>query len=206
MSAGSVEAILLAAGASERMGRNKLLMPIDCRTIFEISLDHHLGSSLSGVCAVVPGWIDAFKEVIGRAARPRVTFLEIERPCEMSESLKAGWVWLMKHTASRGIMVSLADKPLVGPRTIDLLIEAYLASDKAFCVPTHRGRRGHPVIIGRELDGDVMRLEGDRGARDLLAATPGGVLEVEVEGDEVLIDLDRVEDFELVRSRLGSHG
>jgi molybdenum cofactor cytidylyltransferase len=206
MSGESVQAVLLAAGASARMGREKLLMAIDGHTVFEVTLGNHLDSSLGGVCAVVPGWIDGFGEVTARAAHPRAVFVEVDGPCEMSTSLKTGWSWVRDNTESRGIMISLADQPLVGPHTIDLLVETYLACDKAFCVPTYRGRRGHPVIIGRESDCDVMRLKGDRGARDILAERPDLVLEVEVPSDEILVDLDRIEDFEAIRSRIRSDG
>jgi len=206
MAGGSLQAVLLAAGASARMGREKLLMAIDGETIFEVTLGNHLDSSLGGVCAVVPGWIDGFKEVTARAAHPRTVFVEVDGPCKMSTSLKTGWSWVRDNTESRGIMISLADQPLVGPHTIDLLVETYLASDKAFCVPTYRGRRGHPVIIGREFDCDIMKLKGDQGARDILAERPDLVLEVEVAGDGILLDLDRIEDFEAIRSRIRSHG
>ncbi len=181
-------------------------MAIDGKTVLEITLANHLGSSLDGVCVVVPGWIEGFKEVTARAAHPRAAFVEIAGPCEMSTSLKAGWSWVRDNTESRGIMVSLADQPLVGPRTIDRLIETYLASDKAIGVPTYRGRWGHPVIIGREFDCEVMKLSGDRGAREILSGRPDLVLEVEVESDGVLVDLDRIEDFEAVRSRMRDHG
>lgn len=189
-----------------RMGRDKLLMAIDGRSVLEITLGNHLKSSLGVVCVVVPGWAEGFKEIAARAAGRGAVFVETKEPCEMSTSLKTGWSWVRDNTESRGIMISLADQPLVGPQTIDLLVETYLASDMAFCVPTCRGRRGHPVIIGREFDSDVMKLIGDRGARDILARRPELVLEVEVGSDEILVDLDRMEDFEAIRSRIRSHG
>jgi len=206
MAAGSVQAVLLAAGASTRMGREKLLMAVDGRTVLEVSLGNHLRSSLCGVCVVVPGWLAGFGEIVARADDPRAVFIETEEPCEMSTSLKAGWSWIRDNTESGGIMSSLADQPLVTPQTIDLLVEAFLASDMAFCVPTYRGRWGHPVIIRREFDRHVMRLNGDLGAREILTRRPEEVLEVEVESDEVLVDLDRIEDLEAIRSRIRSHG
>jgi molybdenum cofactor cytidylyltransferase len=206
MGTDAVHGVLLAAGASERMGRHKLLMAVDGKTVFETTLHNHMESSLGGVCAVLPGWIEGFKEIAARAAHPRVVFIETGGPCEMSESLKSGWSWARENTDSRGIMISLADQPLVSPGTIDLLVKAYLASDKAFCVPVYHGRRGHPVIIGREFDGEVMKLTGDRGAREILAAWPDLVLEIGVGSDEVLVDIDRIEDIHVIRSRLEAHG
>ena len=206
MAARSVHAVLLAAGASRRMGTDKLLMDIGGKTVLEVSLGNHLDSSLVGVCVVVPGWLEGFREITARAADRRAAFVEMPRPCEMSASLKAGWSWVRDNTESRGIMISLADQPLVTAQTIDLLVEACLASDRPFCVPTYRGRRGHPVVIGREFDEDVMQLGGDRGAKEILARRPELIVEVEVRSDEVLVDLDRLEDLEEVRSRIRSHG
>jgi molybdenum cofactor cytidylyltransferase len=206
MAAESIQAVLLGAGASARMGREKLLMAVDGRTVLEVSLDNHLRSSLGCVCVVVPGWIPGFGEIAARAAGRRAVFIETEKPCEMSKSLRIGWSWVRDNTESRGIMISLADQPLVATETIDLLVKAYLASDRGFCVPTYSGRRGNPVIIGREFDRDVMELRGDRGARDLIARNPELVLEVEVGSDEVLVDLDRIEDLDVIRSRMESDG
>jgi molybdenum cofactor cytidylyltransferase len=206
MNGQSIHAVLLAAGASTRMGRKKLLMEIGGRTVFEISLRHHLESSLGGVCAVIPGWIKDFRHIMSRYDESRAASVEIGEPCEMSTSLKAGWQWVSHNTDAGGIMISLADQPLVRARTLDALVEAYLASDKPFCVPTHRGRRGHPVIMNREREDDIMTLEGDRGARGILAGKPQLVLEVEIESDEVVLDLDRPEDLIIIRSRLTGHG
>jgi molybdenum cofactor cytidylyltransferase len=202
----SVHAVMLAAGASERMGRDKLLMEVGGMTILEISLANHLESSLDGVSIVVPGWVDGFKAIAAGTADDRAVFIETDRPGDMSASLKVGWSWARDNTESRGIMISLADQPLVGRRTIDLLVKTYLESDMGFCVPTYRGLRGHPVIVGREFDSDVMQLSGDRGAREIMARRPGLVLEVEVASDEVVLDLDRIEDFEAIRSRIRSRG
>jgi molybdenum cofactor cytidylyltransferase len=206
MAGESIQAVLLAAGASSRMGRDKLLMAIDGMSVFEAVLKNHLRSSLDVVCAVVPGWVEGFKAITARARGPRAVFVDMETPCEMSTSLKAGWSWIRDNTESRGIMISLADQPLVRPSTIDALVAAYLASDKAICVPTHRGRCGHPVIIGREFDSEIMSLRGDRGAREILAARADLVLEVEVASDEVLVDLDRFDDLQSIRSRLRNDG
>jgi molybdenum cofactor cytidylyltransferase len=201
-----VHAILLAAGVSARMGRDKLLMEIEGKTVFEIALGNHLGSSLAGVCAVVPAWISGFGEIVRRNVGPRTTFVEMDQPCEMSESLKTGWRWVRENTDARGVMISLADQPLVRAGTIDLLIQTFLSSSKPCCVPAYRGRHGHPVVFSPGFDRDIMKLEGDRGARRVLAGRPDLVLEVEVDSDEVLLDLDRIEDFRSLQSRFRADG
>lgn len=199
---GSIHAVLLAAGVSRRMGGEKLLMKIGGQTVFMISLGRHLGSSLAGVCAVVPGWKAGFREIVETNAGPRTAFVEMGEPGRMSDSLKAGWGWTMDNTDACAVMISLADQPLVDSTTLDVLMDAYRSSARPICAPVHKGMRGHPVIIGRDLDREIMKLEGDMGARAVLERHPEHVLEVEVGSDEVVLDLDRAEDFEVMKARL----
>jgi molybdenum cofactor cytidylyltransferase len=201
-----IHAVLLAAGAGARMGAQKLLIEIGGRTVFEIALVNHVRSSLAGVCAVVPDGVDGFRDIVARQGSGLVTLVLMEGPCLMSDSMKAGWRSVLDNTDAVGVMVSLADQPLVASRTLDSLMAAWRTSDKPICVPTHKGRRGHPVIIDRGLDTEIMGLAGDRGARGILAERPELVFEVEIGSDEILLDLDRTEDLEIMKARLAGDG
>jgi molybdenum cofactor cytidylyltransferase len=197
-----VACVLLGAGMSSRMGETKLLMRLGARTVFEIALANHMESSVSSICAVVAGWIAGFGGIISAYAGDRVEFLQIERPCPMSGSLKYGWSHLQDNLRPEAVMISLADKPLVSAGTIDTLITAFLRSGMPICVPAYRGRWGHPVIISSGLGREIMGLTGDHGAKEILARHRGDVEEVCVETDEVLIDVDTIEDWDILRSRL----
>lgn len=218
-----VACVLLGAGRSERMGGAKLLRELGGKTVFELSLHNHLASCLPVVCAVVAGWLPGFRRIIEDRACERVTFVSMDEPREMSDSLKAGWRWLTENHTPDAIMISLADKPLIGAQTIDLLIDEYSRSDRPICVPTFEGRRGHPVIVSTDLSGEIMRLEGDQGAREVLSSgvaggsgggagvssgagsAAGRVLEVPVASDEVVLDFDLPEDMDILMSRLKAH-
>ena len=201
-----VACILLAAGSSQRMGNPKLLESLGEKTVFETALANHLASRIPVVCAVVPGWIEGFA-VLGRAlGGDRVRFVEIAEPCSMAESLKAGWRCLKAEYKPDAVMISLADKPLVTARLIDLMLESYENSTMPICVPVHGGVRGHPVVIGRGLQDEVMGASGDMGARTVLAGHPDEIEEIDVGTDAVLVDVDSIEDLTLVRSRLESNG
>ena len=188
------------------MGEPKLLKTAGGKTIFEITLDHHLASSLPRVCAVVPGWLDDFGPLIAHCASGRVSFVMMDKPCEMASSLKAGWEYLRCEGAFDGIMVSLADQPLVTAGTIDGLIRSFSLSARPICVPVFSGRRGHPVIIGRDLDREVLSLEGDEGARSLLRKHEDDIEEVPLDSDEVLRDFDTPEDLAGILTRLSGNG
>lgn len=199
----TVDCILLAAGASERLGRPKLLLPVGEKTVLELVLASHLASSVRRICAVVPGWLAGFREVTGDDRGGRLKVLELECPCVMSASLQAGWRWVRDAWHPDGVMISLADKPLVTTRTIDQMIAAFDASARQICVPVYGGRRGHPVVLDSRLGSEVLSLSGDRGAADVLSADPGRVEEVEVASDGVLLDIDTAEDVLEMRKRLG---
>jgi len=202
----AVDCILLAAGASARMGQPKLLLPLGNATILDVVLASHLASSLGRICAVVPGWLAGFRDLAVKAKGGRLELVEMREPGPMSASLKAGWEWVVRTGKPDGIMISLADKPLVTAATIDSMIEFYGSAGGAICVPAYHGRRGHPVILSPRLGPEIMALEGDRGAIDIMTADPGRVVEIEVASDGVILDVDTAEDVAALRARLGLNG
>lgn len=197
----TVDCVLLAAGASSRMGEPKLLAPLGGGTLFEAVLDNHLAGSLGSVCAVVPGWIPDFARLARGRAHGRLAFVRMPAPCPMSESLKSGWAWVCGHRDPGGVMISLADKPLVGPAIIDAVVAAYLAGGCLACVPTYRGTWGHPVVLSPALGPEVMAIGGDRGCLEVLRRHGAEVLEMPVESDEVVFDVDSPDDLAALRAR-----
>jgi molybdenum cofactor cytidylyltransferase len=198
--------ILLAAGRSVRMGQPKLLRRIGDKTIFEIALAHHLASSVPFVCAVVAGWLDGFKEIRGACRDRRVRFIEIAGPCQMAESLKAGWRCIRSDRSPDAIMISLADKPLVTADVINLLIESFEESRMPVCVPVYNGTQGHPVVISCDFESEILAATGDVGARKLLASHRDEIEEVSVDTDAVLLDVDSLADLAVLEARLVSDG
>jgi molybdenum cofactor cytidylyltransferase len=86
-----------------------------------------------------------------------------------------------------GWVVTLGDMPMIAPATIIGIIEA-LHSGHAAVAPTWQGRRGHPVGFSATCRQELMHLQGDRGARDVLAAHPLHLIEVDDPG--ILTDID----------------
>ena len=198
-----VGGMLLAAGASVRMGQPKLMLPLGEKTIFEVVLASHLASSLRGVCAVVPGWLTGFRVAAQKHAGERLGLVELDEPGPLSRSIKAGWQWVERTWRPDGVMISLADKPLMTTRTIEQVIECYARGTHEICVPVYAGQWGHPVVVSLRLGSEIMALEGDRGAMEVLKADPSRVREVEVESDGIIFDIDTAEDVEELRTRLG---
>lgn len=184
-----IGAVVLAAGRSSRAApANKLLVALrEGGKLVVATVDHVLASRADPVIVVVGHQADA---VMGALAGRRVIFVRADRfEAGMAESLKAGIAALPDTVAA--VLICLGDMPLVDAATIDRLIAAYDPDEgRAIVVPTHRGRRGNPVLWDRQFFGAFMALEGDAGARHILAQNIDHVAEVAMDDDRVLRDFD----------------
>ena len=105
----------------------------------------------------------------------------------LASSLRTGLAALPADAA--GALVLLGDMPGVTAPLLDRLIAAFESGDGAdAAVPVTGGRRGNPALLGRALFASAMALEGDEGARRLLARAR--VADVDVDDDGVLLDVD----------------
>lgn len=109
----------------------------------------------------------------------------------LSASLRRGLGAL--PAASRGVVVFLADMPLVPPGGAARLIEA-LASGAPGAELRHNGGPAHPVAYGRALFGGLGALRGDAGGRRLFAGR-ADVIRLEAGDPGATYDIDRVEDL-----------
>ena len=119
----------------------------------------------------------------------------------LSTSLRAGIAAL--DAEADGALVLLGDMPFVDAGTIDQIIAAFEASGgRAIVVPVHEGLRGNPVLWPRRFFPALMEIEGDKGARDVIAAHTRQVIEV-VAGEGIARDLDTPEAMAAAGGRFG---
>lgn len=95
-----------------------------------------------------------------------------------------------------GALVALVDHPGVTVATLDALTAH--AAPPRIVVPRHRGRRGHPVVFGRDLFREILDTPDADGARPVVRKDPDRVLEVEVDDPRVLLDIDTPDDLRAV--------
>jgi molybdenum cofactor cytidylyltransferase len=110
----------------------------------------------------------------------------------MGHSISAG---VAARPDAGGWLVLPADMPLVRPSTLQLVARKLAHAAVAFA--QYRGRQGHPVGFSGELYSELVRLEGDEGARRLVARYPA--MGVEVDDPGVLVDVDTVADLHELR-------
>ncbi len=193
-----ISAILLAAGESKRMGKPKLLMPFGNSTILEQSVDNLLHSRVGEVIVVLGYKAEEMTRLIG--GKRVIVTINPHYHGGMSTSILAG-ISLISDK-SDGIMLALADQPLVDSETVNCLIEALDTKQKGIIVPSYRGCRGHPVIFARKYRNELLNLKGDIGGRELIDRHCDDILEVAVDCEGVCIDIDTMDCYRLARSKL----
>lgn len=200
-----VAAVILAAGRGSRFqaatGRaeSKLLATLDGLPLVRHVAETAAASRAAPV-VVVTGYRAA--DVRGALAGLPLGFVHNPRfAAGLSTSLQAGIAALPSRC--QGALVLLADMPGLAGSTLDAIIGRAATHPEADAVvPMQDGRRGNPVLLGRSLFAAVAHLEGDEGARRLLAR-PGLRLEmVEALSDAILADVDHPADL----LRLGAMG
>jgi molybdenum cofactor cytidylyltransferase len=184
----SIACIILAAGQSRRMGKtNKLLAAIDGKPMVRWAAEAALASSARPVFVVLGHEADKV-----RAALTGLDLTFVENPDYaqgIASSVKRGIAAL--PASADGAVVCLGDMPRIGARQIDRLIAAYNpVESRALCIPTWRGKRGNPVLIGKRFFAEMQALTGDVGARPLISQYPELTCEVAMDDDAVLVDID----------------
>jgi molybdenum cofactor cytidylyltransferase len=129
------------------------------------------------------------------AGRDILVLPDAEAARGMGHSIAAG---VAERSGSPGWLVLPGDMPLLRPGT--LLAVAAALEHHAVVFAQHQGRRGHPVGFGAELYSELVRLDGDDGARRITLRYPALGLEVDDPG--VLMDVDTVADLERVQAAL----
>jgi molybdenum cofactor cytidylyltransferase len=187
----SISAILLAAGASKRMGRDKLTLAWRRETILEHCLETLLHSRAKEVVVVLGGTTARLSKRLERSNVKVV--MNPYRRRGMSTSIRAGVLVLDRET--EGILIALGDQPLLKSRTVDALIRAFETGKRSIVIPSFHGRRGHPVIFDRIYEEELLRLKGDQGAKSIVEHHHGEVRFVAVRSEGAVRDIDTPEDY-----------
>jgi molybdenum cofactor cytidylyltransferase len=186
-----IEIIILAAGKSERMGQQKLLMPYGGKTIIENIIEKALASRAGAVKVVVGSNREEVCDLIKDHSVQIIKNTAFEKG--MLSSVQCGFEAL-SSSASAG-MILLGDQPMVQTLVIDKLIESFLKSRKGIIIPVYNKKRGHPVLIDTRYLLKINNLDTGRGLRQLMEENPEDIYEMEVETNTILKDIDTIEDY-----------
>jgi molybdenum cofactor cytidylyltransferase len=183
-----VVAILLAAGSASRFGSDKLLhaLPHDVPIAIQ-AVRHLLAVFEENVVAVVR---PEAKELGALFRQEGCEVVVCERAAEgMGASLACGVRAANAAGPADAYVVALADMPFIRPSSI-AAVRDQLLQGAALAAPYFRARRGHPVGISSRFRDELARLQGDEGAKKLLALHASEIVKVPVGDPAVLRDID----------------
>ena len=195
-----IAAVVLAAGRSTRMGGpNKLLAEIGGRPLVRIAAEEALASRARPVIVVTGHQREQVE-----AALQGLDVKRVHNPNfadGLSTSVKTGLAAVPSE--ADGAVVCLGDMPQVRAPLIDKLIAAFDPERGGLVViPTIGGKRGNPVVWSRRFFSELMALEGDVGARNMIARYAEAVVEVPLTDTAALIDVDTPEALAEVKAEL----
>jgi molybdenum cofactor cytidylyltransferase len=190
-----ISVVILAAGASVRMGQPKLALTLKRKTLLELALDPILAAGIRDIVVVTdedPTWIK-------KSIPPEVRIAVNLHSCEgIATSLQVGINAVSRR--SQAIFFSLGDQPLITPEVYRSLIEHYHQYMKSLTFPVFEGKRGNPALFDRRLWRALMALQGDEGGKQIIASIPGQEKEgVPVSCPGILMDVDTPEDYVRMR-------
>ena len=184
--------ILLAAGASSRMGQPKALLDFDGRPAIQLALDAFRGY---GTPIVVLG--PNHQEIRSRAALGHVrVMLNLNPDTGQTASLQAALSILPKDVD--GFFFMPVDYPLVASAAVGRLAEAFRAEKdplKKIFVPSHDMKSGHPILCRREMGEEFIALREGGSARDVVKRVNSRLTYVIYPEAYVLMDMDTPEDY-----------
>jgi molybdenum cofactor cytidylyltransferase len=190
-----IAAIVLAAGASTRMGRQKLVLPLaDGRPLVRAAVEQVLAAGFDDVVVVLGREADAVAAALREL--PVRTVLNARYAEGQSTSLRAGLDALPADTEAA--VVALGDQPVPDPRLIRRLVETFRATGRPIVAPVYRDGRGNPVLFAASVFEELRRVEGDQGGRSVIARDPGRVAEVQVDAP-MPADIDTPADYDAAR-------
>jgi molybdenum cofactor cytidylyltransferase len=187
--------IVLAAGASSRMGRPKALLPLGeetflsrvCRTLAEGGVD-------DVVVIAGPEAAEVERTLAGAAVRARVVE-NARRDQGQLTSLQAGLA-VADRPGVDAVLVHLVDAPLVTPGTVRAVVEAFGRTHAPIVRPSVGGRHGHPVVFGRAIFDELRAADPAVGAKAVVRAHAADALDVAVDDPGACQDIDTPEDYE----------
>jgi molybdenum cofactor cytidylyltransferase len=182
-----ISGLILAAGESRRMGRDKALLTYQGRTFLETIIHNLNAAGIEKIAVVLGHHAEAIQRAVNLASVRVVVNHEYQRG--QTSSLQLGLAGASKDSPE-AIILWLVDHPAISTEVIAKLKEQYEATHAPVLVPTHQGERGHPVVISQALFPELLALLPVEPANAVIRKYRDVTQFVEVADRGILIDVD----------------
>ena len=202
-----VAGVILAAGASSRMGQPKGALPLSAggETIVQRVVRVLAAAGLPRI-VVVTGAHPSVADTLP-ADDSRVTVVHHAGwAAGQLSSLQCGLRWLQETGPLEAAVVTLVDVPFVQADTVVRVLEAWQDSRAPIVRPAHEDRHGHPVVFDASVFDALLAADPEQGAKPVVRAHGGRILNVPVEDEGAFLDVDTPEEFAQALQRMGPAG
>jgi molybdenum cofactor cytidylyltransferase len=186
-----ITAIILAAGESKRMGQPKMLLPWGKSTVLQTVIAEFQAAGVKDVLVVTGAARKQVEELVGQSAQ--TVFNENYAEGGMLSSVQAGLA-AKKHEA-QAAFIALGDQPQVQRRTVERILQEYLARKPLIIVPSYRMKRGHPWLIARVLWDEILKMKAPQTPRDFINAHAREIAYVNVDTPSIFEDIDTYDEY-----------
>lgn len=181
--------LVLAAGASRRLGRPKQMLPFGEATLLDATLDMARRCPFDQIVVALGGAAREVERTVDLSGTQVVRNTAYTSGC--SSSIAAALPAVAEYAS--GFVLLLGDQPFVSPATVGALID--LAAQEPIAVCRYRDGIGHPFWLGRATFGALAGLHGDKGVWKLVDAAGTSLTVLDVDA-EVPRDVDTWEDYQ----------
>ena len=196
---GAVAGVVLAAGSSTRMGRNKLFFELDGETLLRRVVRRAIAAGLDPVIVVVGHEAERARAEI--AALPCKPVDNPDHALGINRSLRTGISHVPER--ARAAVVMLADMPFVTGRMVAELVARYRDSTAPLVISAYGDVNAPPMLYDRALFSELRQMEGEGCGRQVVRRHRDEAISVSWP-EAALRDIDVPEDYERIRAELGA--
>jgi molybdenum cofactor cytidylyltransferase len=181
------------------MGRPKQLLPLGDRTVIEHCISSIVTAGIEEIIVVLGPEHREIEELI--RALPVVRAINEQKESEMAESVRTGLKAVSADVT--GVLICLADHPLVLPETIRAVVALHRDNPEAIVIPSLNQKRGHPTLFPGSIIKEIFLKNS---LREVVDDNEGKIRYLDVKDEGVLLDMDTTEDYERVLERFKMRG
>jgi len=188
----NVWAIILAAGTSTRMKRQKMLLPFRDKTIIETVIENIMPVFNKNILVVLGSHRYEISRLIHKL--PVRICVNDEYTSGMLSSVIYGFRGIPE--GAKAAMIFLGDQPQIPGEVSQKISEAWTEKKKGIVIPVYNRKRGHPTLIETRYREDIEKLDPNKGLRQLMDMYNEDIFEMECLYPEILRDIDTPDDYE----------
>jgi molybdenum cofactor cytidylyltransferase len=197
----TIAGIVLAAGESRRMGRDKALLPLGRSTFVE-----HLARVIDGEVSPLIVVLGHHAEEIEQQIHLPPSTLVLHNPDYLLGQLSSLKVALrqIQNQPVLGAVVCLVDHPAISKALVRAMVAEFRRKPSEIVIPTWHGRRGHPIIFPSMLFDELLAAPLEEGARWVVRRHAERVVHLKTSEEGITWDIDNPEDYEALQNRWAS--